>query len=83
MQHSIGIRDSQAAVNEEDHSTCLEAHGFLSQSYDSLDHLLRNLAHQAQAQPQSQAQSTDHGVGVAVTVVGHQEWLMPFSHLFL
>jgi hypothetical protein len=79
MQHPIGIRDSQAPVNDEDHSTCPEAHGFLSQSYDSLDHLLRNLAHPAQPE----AQSTDHGVGVEVTVVGHQEWLVPFSHLFL
>ena len=76
MQHFIGTHGAPAA-NDADISTCLEAHGLLSQSYDSLDHLMRELA----AQP-AQAQSTDHAPGVEVTLVGHHEWL-PFSHMFL
>jgi hypothetical protein len=83
MQHSIGIHDSPAAANGEDHSTCLEAHGFLSQSYDSLDYLLRDLAHPDQAHAGSQAHSAGHDAGVELTLVGNHEWLMPFSHLFL
>ncbi|SAL12383.1 hypothetical protein AWB69_00372 [Caballeronia udeis] len=60
----------------DDHSTCLEAHGFLNQSYDSLDHLLRDLAHQGSSHV------ADSGAVVQLAVVGQPEGLMPF-HLFL
>jgi hypothetical protein len=76
MQHPVHTHDSPAA-NSEDHSTCLEAYGFLNQSYDSLDHLLRDLAHHGGTQ------ATDHAAVVEVAVVGEPEVLMPFSHLFL
>jgi hypothetical protein len=61
----------------DDHSTCLEAHGFLNQSYDSLDHVLRDLARQGGSHV------ADQGSVVELTVVGQPEGLMPFSHLFL
>jgi hypothetical protein len=60
----------------DDRSTCLEAHGFLNQSYDSLDHLVRDLAHQVIGH------IADSGPVVELTVVGQPEGLMPF-HLFL
>jgi hypothetical protein len=77
MQHPVDIPETHAPANAEDHSICLEAHGFLDQSYDSVDSLLRNLANAGAAQPVNHT-----GAAVEVTVVGQPDGLMPF-HLFL
>ncbi|MFL9922504.1 hypothetical protein PQR75_46215 [Paraburkholderia fungorum] len=76
MQRPADVPQPQAAANAEDHSICLEAHGFLSQSYDSLDSLLREIAHSDVEQP------AGHGSAFEVSVVGVPDGLMPF-HLFL
>ena len=62
----------------QDESICLEAHGLLNQSYDSLDALLHGLTH-AYAAPQS-----DQTVAAApeVTIVGQADTLL-LAHLFL
>jgi hypothetical protein len=78
MQPPVDTAETHAAANTEDRSICLEAHGFLNQSYDSLDSLLRDLAHAGAAQPAQHA-----GAAVEVTVIGQPEGLLPFSHLFL
>ena len=77
MPNPVDIAAIHPAPHAEDLSICLEAHGFLNQSYDSMDSLLRELAHSASVTP-------DHaGAPVELTVTGQPEWLMPFSHLFL
>jgi hypothetical protein len=77
MQRPVNITEIFSPSHSGDLSICLEAHGFLNQSYDSMDSLLRELAHSASVTP-------DHaGAPVELTVTGQPEWLMPFSHLFL
>jgi len=61
----------------QDNSVCLEAHGLLNQSYDSLDNLLHGLAHAADATP-----PVDHVSPPEVTIVGQADTLL-LAHLFL
>jgi hypothetical protein len=78
MRNSVDLFATHTAASTEDHSICFEAHGFLNQSYDSLDSLVRDLAHSGSQQV------ADHTNAVAeVAVVGQPEGLLPFSHLFL
>ncbi|MGA7776639.1 MAG: hypothetical protein WCA85_02835 [Paraburkholderia sp.] len=77
MQHLADLLDGSSTPNAEDHSVCLEAHGFLNQSYDSVDSLLRAFVHSAATQ------QTDHASAVQVTVVGQLDGLAQFGHLFL
>lgn len=65
-----------SATLAQDESICLEAHGLLNQSYDSLDDLLHGLTH-AYASPQA-----DHAAAPEVTVVGQPDTLL-LAHLFL
>jgi hypothetical protein len=76
MQPSGDTPAVHVTAHTEDQSICFEAHGFLNQSYDSVDNLLRDLVHHT-AQPVDQASVTE------VTVVGQPEGFLPFSHLFL
>jgi hypothetical protein len=76
MQPSGNLPAAPVTATTEDHSICFEAHGFLNQSYDSVDNLLRDLVHHT-AQPVAPASVTE------VTVVGQPDGFLPFSHLFL
>jgi hypothetical protein len=60
----------------QDESICLEAHGLLNQSYDSLDNLLHGLTH-AYATP-----LVDQVPAPDVTIVGQPDTLL-LAHLFL
>jgi len=78
MRNSVDLFATHTAASTEDHSICFEAHGFLNQSYDSLDSLVRDLAHSGSQQV------ADHANAVAeLAVVGQPGGLLPFSHLFL
>lgn len=61
----------------QDESISFEAHGFLNQSYDSLDALLHGLTHTEAALPAEQA-----GAAPEVTIVGQADALLA-AHLFL
>ena len=77
MPNPVNIAALHNAPHAEDLSICLEAHGFLNQSYDSLDNLLRDLAHSGSLMP-------DHaGATVELTVTGQADGFLPFGHLFL
>jgi hypothetical protein len=78
MRNSVDLFATHTAASTEDQSTCFEAHGFLNQSYDSLDSLVRDLAHSGSQQVAHQANPVTE-----VAVVGQPEGLLPFSHLFL
>jgi hypothetical protein len=76
MQPSGDTHVAQVTATTDDHSICFEAHGFLNQSYDSVDNLLRDLVHNT-------AQAVEHASVPEVTVIGQPEGFLPFSHLFL
>jgi hypothetical protein len=77
MPNPVNIAALHHAPHAEDLSICLEAHGFLNQSYDSLDSLLRDLAHSRSVVP-------DHAAAtVELTVTGQPDGFFPFGHLFL
>jgi hypothetical protein len=77
MQHLADLLDSSIPSNSEDHSVCLEAHGFLNQSYDSVDSLLRDFVHTGSTQ------QADHTSAVHLTLVGRADDPAHFGHLFL
>ena len=78
MPHSVDTSASHTAASTEDNSICLEAHGFLNQSYDSLDRLVRDLAHSG-----SEHLAYHPNPVTEVALTGQPEGLLPGSHLFL
>jgi hypothetical protein len=78
MRNSVDLFATPSAARTEDHSICLEAYGLLNHSYDSIDSLVRDLAHSGSQQVAYHANPVTE-----VTVLGQPEGLLPFSHLFL
>jgi hypothetical protein len=64
------------STSAQDESISFEAHGFLNQSYDSLDALLHGLTHADAVLPPEAANAPE------VTIVGQADALLP-AHLFL
>jgi hypothetical protein len=70
------VTPSTPAQAAQDESISFEAHGFLNQSYDSLDALLHGLTHIETVLPAESAGAAE------VTIVGQADALLP-AHLFL
>ncbi|MGF6613065.1 hypothetical protein OKW45_008053 [Paraburkholderia sp. WSM4175] len=77
MHHPADLAEHRAESGPGDRSICLEAHGFLNQSYDSLDSLLRDITHS------NREQSVDHAGAADLTLIGLPEGLISLGHLFL
>ncbi|MEX3894761.1 hypothetical protein [Paraburkholderia sp. BR10954] len=77
MHQPADIAEHHAESDPQDQSICPEAHGFLNQSYDSLDSLLRDITHSTREQQVNHAGSAD------VSLIGQPEGLTFFGHLFL
>jgi len=77
MYHPADIEAHRAEPSPQDQTVCLEAQGFLNQSYDSLDTLLRDITHAGTEHP------VDHAGAADVALIGLPEGLASFGHLFL
>ncbi|PVX82160.1 hypothetical protein [Paraburkholderia unamae] len=84
MTQPVTSSTPQAAPAAQDESISFEAHGFLNQSYDSLDALLHGLTHGEAALPAAElaAASAAPASAPEVTIVGQTDAVLP-AHLFL
>lgn len=77
MSESVDPKAPQHNPGAGDHSICLEARGFLDQSYDSVDHLLGSLA------ANEVVPAEHHDSAIELALVGRPETLAFIGHLLI